>query len=214
MITIRNLLREAFGALERPAMKQLRPCLMFDYGCQYRALTHLFCPNHWVQIHLDDREALDNPLHERCTTFGPNPQTGVLGRNADREKHRNLALKVVEALALKEAKEAAANEPASIDDLHKAQEVLIACGKCGVTNAKTSALQNSCGNCGEMFPREPGMQMKREACVPTEKCAVCHPDGEDNNGICWECATMKVEDDGEHHPSGKMLPEFGGESGV
>lgn len=139
---------------------QLRPCLMHDYGCRLKAKTHLFCPNHWVQIHLDDREALDNPMHKRCATWGVDAATGQVGYCPDPAKHRAIAVQVVEALAKKE-EAARIQDMKTCGDLQNldmltpgaAREYLsepreVACTSCGVVNIK-SATANSCGACGK-----------------------------------------------------------------
>ena len=124
--------------------KQLKPCLMYDYGCRTKRLTHLFCPNHWVQIHLDDREVLDNPQHQRVATWGVDAATGQLAYCPDPEKFRDFALKIVEALA---AKEFSGVEVTKELDGQPAAGVEVICPSCGVVNIK-SARANSCGACG------------------------------------------------------------------
>jgi len=189
--------------MEKPKVKQLRPCLMADYGCHRKALAHLFCPVHWGQIHLDDREALDDPAHKRCVTFGVDAATGQMAYMPDKDKHRAIAGQVVNALAQKEEEERA--RLAGIDALHAAQAVEIRCAKCQTVNIKWTALGNSCGACGEKFPAAAPIPVRPESCVPAEQCSLCNPGG-DNNGICYECATMAP--DGDNNQTGMLLPEF------
>lgn len=175
---------------------QLRPCLMHDYGCRLKAKTHLFCPNHWVQIHLDDRDALDNPMHKRCVTWGVDAATGQLAYCPDKEKHRAIALQVVEALAKKEeAERDRESERLIITEMMEGQPVTgveTPCPSCGVVNIK-SATANSCGACGESLipsgPTEGGLRPMR--------CAGCDEAGEGPDrpwcghcGGCRECGHM------------------------
>ena len=178
--------------------KKLRPCLMADYGCDRRALQHLFCPVHWYRIHVDDREALDDPMHKRCVTWGVDDRTGQLAYCPDPEKHRNVALAVVKALA--EAEDARRREMADHEQLAADYRKLtdpfrnsyyeVTCA-CGIINNRKSALDNTCGACGQRFTEEALTTAKEVLCVAPDHCQQCNPSYTGASGLCENCVHPK-----------------------